>query len=200
MYEKYIKRIIDVLLSTVLLILTSPFLLLAAIAMKIEHFREPILFRQLRCGKNAKPFTIYKLRSMSSSAPPNVATEALDSDAYISRLGRLLRITSIDEIPQLYNIWIGDMSFIGPRPVILQETELIELRKKLGVYTVKPGITGLAQINGRDQLGNEEKAALDSEYVRTISFRTDFAIFFRTIPAVLARRGIKEVEKNEHHE
>lgn len=191
MYQTFIKRGIDLILSLLLLILCSPILLIAAIAMKIEAFDEPIIFKQLRCGKDAVPFTIYKLRSMPSSTPSDVPTEQMNSDHYITGLGRFLRKSSIDELPQLFNILKGDMSFVGPRPVILNETELIERRKQLGAYRVKPGVTGLAQINGRDNVSVEEKAQYDAKYAREISFLLDLKLFFRTIPAVLFRKDIK---------
>lgn len=189
---KILKRFFDIAVSAVAILLLSPLLLLIAIAIVFDD-GPPILFRQLRVGKGEKRFHIYKFRSMSTKAPSAVATNDLD-DAYdyITRVGRILRKSSLDELPQLFNILKGDMSLVGPRPLIRQEREIYELRKREGVYAVRPGITGWAQINGRDNLSNEEKVKLDREYVDRQSLWFDIKILCKTVKVVLTGQGFSE--------
>ncbi len=144
-------------------------------------------------GEGCRPFRLYKFRTMTNAAPHDCATSALSNPGqYITRFGGFLRATSLDELPQLFNILRGDMSLIGPRPVVPSERELIAHRLREGAYTVKPGLSGLAQVLGRDLLEGREKAVLDGLYARRLSFRNDAAIFARTAFYVLARRGIRE--------
>ena len=150
------KRTMDIVSSLVGLILLSPLFLLVAILIKLDS-KGPIIFKQIRIGKNSKPFYIYKFRSMKIETPNIATNDFTDSHVYITRIGKIIRKTSIDEIPQLFNILKGDMSIVGPRPVILEEVDLIELRKSYNIDKILPGITGWAQINGRDNIGNEEK-------------------------------------------
>jgi O-antigen biosynthesis protein WbqP len=192
MYRRYVKRLIDVVLSLLGLVFASWLYLFIIIAIKIDD-QGPVFFIQTRVGINKKEFKLVKFRSMKVSAPHDKATSQLENpEQHITRVGKFLRKTSLDEIPQLWNILKGDMSIIGPRPVIGNETELLNEREKYGVYTVKPGLSGWAQVNGRDLLGFEDKARLDGEYVEKMSFIFDCRCFFVT--AVVALRRINIVE------
>ena len=192
MYRNYIKRILGLTIATLAAIIFSPLFILIWLAIKIEEPHAPAIFKQTRCGRYREPFTLYKFRSMSSKAPRNLSTrEFVDVQKYISPLGYALRITSLDELPQLFNIIKGDMTIIGPRPVIYEERRLIEARERLGVLNLLPGITGYAQINGRDEVEVDKKVLLD-EYYKNVSFKQDLQILFMTIPTVLVRKGHKE--------
>lgn len=172
-------------------------LLIIALAIKIDS-RGPVFFKQKRYGRNKKPFNILKFRSMSVEAPKSVPTYGLvNSDKYITKLGKFLRKTSLDELPQIFNIFVGQMSFIGPRPVILEEVDLIEERDKYGANALRPGLTGWAQINGRDELGYVIKARYDGEYVKKISFIFDIKCLFGTFLKVLKKDGVIEGDKVE---
>lgn len=189
---RVIKRLLDILVSLVALIVLFPLILLLALMIRIESPGAPI-FSQQRIGKGGAPFTIYKLRSMKRSAPRSVATEALsDASQHITRLGSMLRKTSLDELPQLVNILRGDMSLVGPRPLVPEEESVHAERHEKNVYIVRPGITGWAQVNGRDEVHSGMKADLDAYYVQNISFRLDAVIVFRTVRYVLTARGIQE--------
>jgi O-antigen biosynthesis protein WbqP len=154
--------------------------------------RGPALFKQVRMGKDNKEFNIYKFRTMRINTP-NIATNDFhDADKYITKVGRILRKTSLDELPQLFNIFEGTMSFIGPRPVIIEETEVINLRTLCGVYKLKPGLTGWAQVNGRDSISNEEKVKLDYEYSQRIGILIDIKIILLTIIKVFSQSDIRE--------
>lgn len=201
MYQQVVKRVLDTVLALFLLLLTSPIFAVAALLIKLSEPDAPVIFQQPRAGKLCRSFTLYKFRTMRVSAPADAPTWALeDADSHISPLGKFLRATSIDELPQLVNILKGDMSFVGPRPVIFQESELIEKRHQCGVYSVLPGLTGYAQINGRDDISLEEKVRLDKVYAENISFLTDASILLQTIPAVLFRKGISEGKSAENGE
>lgn len=177
-----VKRIIDTFIALILLIiLIIPFIIIS-ILQKIFALKEHVFFCQKRIGRYGKMITILKFRSMKSSAPRYRATsEFPDSEMYISKFGRLLRNSSIDELPQLFQVVTGHLSLVGPRPLIPQETLAHELRTQAGVYQLRPGITGWAQINGRDCLSDEEKVAFDSEYLQNVGFRTDLKILWRTV-------------------
>lgn len=196
-YQTYIKRPLDILCAAVMLIVMLIPMLIIAIAMKIDS-SGPVLFRQQRCGYRQKPFFIFKFRTMATSAPSCATSELHDSPKYVTRIGSFLRRTSLDELPQLINIIKGEMSFIGPRPVVLSETELIKTRNRLGVYSIKPGITGWAQVNGRDTVGPHEKARLDAEYKNNLSLTTDIKCFLLTIQALLTRNGYREGNEAPH--
>lgn len=186
------KRILDILLTLLILVVLSPLMAAAAAAVALEG-GGGVIFRQIRMGRDMKPFVCYKFRTMRSDAPADCASAALERpELYITRVGRLLRRISIDELPQLFNVLRGDMSLVGPRPVIVGERELIELRRRLGVYTVSPGITGLAQIRGRDCVSLHRKAALDCQYVGKMSMRYDLYLIFLTVFSVLGCRGVRE--------
>ena len=189
---KIYKRGADIFLSVLLLLVLSP-LFLVIIAITIPDMGRSVFFRQRRMGRNGRPFFIYKFRTMLPQAPADVPSALLgDNRRYITQRGQFLRKTSLDELPQLWNILKGDMSFIGPRPVILNETELLQLRRKNGAETVRPGLTGLAQVCGRDELDDTEKAAYDGLYARRMGWRLDTHIFFATIRAVLRQEGVRE--------
>ncbi len=194
MYRNYIKRALDIVLSLVLCVLLMPVFLLIALWIKLDS-RGPVLFIQTRLGKDEKPFRILKFRTMRTDAPSEVATNDLhSSEMYITRAGRVLRMNSLDELPQLFNILKGDMSFVGFRPCLWNEFELDEERKKTGAYAVRPGITGIAQIRGRDRLPSAKKAELDGVYARHVGFDYDFRIVSKTILAVFYKEGYQEGE------
>ena len=192
MYEKYIKRALDIVISLTALIVLSPVLLLIALLIKLES-KGPVIFKQKRFGKNKEFFEILKFRSMRTDAPKDVPTNDLKgAQSFITPLGAVLRKTSLDELPQLWNILRGDMSLIGPRPALWNQDDLIAERDKYGANDVRPGLTGWAQINGRDELEIPLKAKLDGEYVEKMSFLFDCKCFFGTIASVLRHDGVVE--------
>lgn len=187
-----IKRVLDILISILTLVIFSPLLILVSALIKVTS-KGPVLFFQNRIGQNGKIIKIYKFRTMELKAPKNVATWNFENpDDYITKIGRILRVTSIDEMPQLINVLKGEMSLIGPRPLICEEKEAHEIRFKNGVYSLKPGITGLAQVNGRDILSIEDKVNFDIEYLHTISLKKDLWIFFKSILVVIKRSDFLE--------
>lgn len=196
----HVRRLFEFCVALVAaIVLLIPFLLVA-IAQKISSPDEPIFFMQKRIGKNDQPFYIIKFRSMKTSAPKSVATGALENpEMYVSKLGNFLRQTSIDELPQIYNVLLGQMSIVGPRPLIPEEEEIQFLRWYYGIYAVPPGITGLAQINGRDFVDLYDKVYYDREYVRKVGFAEDAKIVLKSVVAVLGRMGIRDgkVEQSE---
>lgn len=190
-WYRRVKRAIDVVLAFVALVVLSPIMLITA-AVKLDS-KGPVLFRQKRVGAHKTYFDMYKFRSMRTDTPKDMPTHLLQNpDAFITRTGRFLRKTSLDELPQLLNILAGEMSIIGPRPALWNQYDLIEERDKYGANDVRPGLTGWAQINGRDELEIEEKARLDGEYIEKMSFRFDVRCFFGTIGAVLRHDGVVE--------
>lgn len=192
MYTHFFKRLIDIVLSFIgIIVLGIPMLIIAA-AIKHED-PGPALFRQKRIGKNKKYFMLLKFRSMKMSTPHDVPTHQLENpEQYLLKCGKTLRKLSLDELPQLFNILKGDMSIIGPRPALWNQDDLIAERDKYGVNGVKPGLTGWAQINGRDELEIPIKAKLDGEYVEKQSFLFDCKCFFGTIGKVLKSDGVVE--------
>ena len=185
------KRVFDFIISLFALIILSPLFLLISLTILIGDGK-PVLFRQKRVGKNNELFTIYKFRTMKRGTE-NVASGKLENaNAKITKFGRILRATSIDELPQLFNILNGTMSLVGPRPLIPEETEIRELREKYNVYTIRPGITGWAQVNGRDNISLEQKALLDKEYVEKQSLGFDIKILIMTVLKVLRRDDVNE--------
>lgn len=192
------KHILDVILALAMLFVLALPMLVVCVLQKLSSPHEPIFFHQLRVGRGGKTITITKFRSMKSSAPKYLPTgEMLDGTLYISKLGRFLRDTSIDELPQLFQVVRGDMSLIGPRPLIRQESVIQELRKELGIYQLRPGMTGWAQVNGRDLLSDEEKAVFDREYLEKMGLAFDVKIFLMTVRKVLGREGIHEGGRKE---
>ncbi len=189
---KFIKRGLDICLSLILLLLLLPAFMIIAVVIRCDSHGNA-LFRQVRCGKNGELFVIFKFRTMFTKTPQNVASVQLPNPhQYITPVGRFLRQTSLDELPQLFNVLKGDMSFVGPRPVIPSEKSLLSLRHRWGADKVRPGITGLAQIRGRDTLPPSTKARYDAEYARNVSFWLDFYIIMSTIKYVLRREDIRE--------
>ena len=192
MYREYGKRIEDVSIALAALVILGLPMLLVAAAIRLTS-KGPALFRQKRFGKDKQLFTVYKFRTMSTKAPKNMPTNSFtNADSYITPLGGVLRKLSIDELPQLLNVIKGEMSIVGPRPVIKTEKKLIRLRQKYHANSVKPGITGWAQVNGRDDLDDQRKAEMDGEYVQRLSFLTDVKIMIKTIGAVLMMSGHTE--------
>jgi O-antigen biosynthesis protein WbqP len=191
MYLK-IKRLIDILLSLIGLILLSPFFLILIIAIKLDS-RGPVIFKQKRVGIKKNHFNILKFRTMRIDTPKDTPTHLLENpDQYITKVGKFLRKNSLDELPQIWNIFVGQMSIIGPRPALWNQFDLIAERDKYGANDVPPGLTGWAQINGRDELPIEIKAKLDGEYVERISLWMDAKCFFRTILIVVKSEGVVE--------
>lgn len=186
-----VRSVIDRILAGIALVILSPLFLVVSIAQKISAPDEPVFFLQKRVGKNAHCFNIIKFRTMKSSAPKNVATGDLaDPQIYISRLGHFLRDTSIDELPQLMNVVKGEMSLIGPRPLVYTEREIRFLRRWYGVYQVTPGITGWAQVNGRDTVDIYDKVYYDREYVQNVSLKFDLKVIWKSVLVVLGRKGV----------
>ena len=194
MYLK-VKRVLDFIISLIsLIILFIPFVIIGII-IKIES-KGPVFFKQERIGKNKSRFYIYKFRSMRTDAPKDMPTHLLNNaTSYITKSGNILRKTSLDELPQLINILKGEMSIVGPRPALWNQDDLIEERDKYGANDVTPGLTGLAQINGRDELEIPIKAKFDGDYVKNISFINDVKIVFLTIIKAFKREGIVEGKK-----
>ena len=192
MYQKFGKRFLDILLSACGILVLSPVYLLVALAIKIDD-PGPVFFRQKRVGLHKSHFQILKFRTMKMETPKDVPTHLLDNpQQYITRVGRILRQTSLDELPQIFQIFTGDMSIIGPRPALWNQYDLIAERDKYGANDVRPGLTGWAQINGRDELPIDVKARLDGEYVEKLSFAFDCKCFFGTIISVLKSDGVVE--------
>lgn len=189
-----IKRIIDLFLSLIALVVLSPVLLVLLLAIKIDS-KGPVLFKQKRVGLHKSYFEMLKFRTMRIDAPKDTPTHLLaNPEQYITRVGRFLRKTSLDELPQIFNIISGSMAVIGPRPALWNQYDLIEERDKYGANDIKPGLTGWAQINGRDELPIDVKAGLDGEYVKKISFKMDVLCFFGSISPVLKHDGFVEGE------
>ena len=186
---KIAKRMADIALSFFALIVFSP-LLLGVSLISLVTQGLPILIGQQRYGKNGKIFKVLKFRTMKKDAP--VVASAEIKKQYITKWGAILRKTSIDELPQFINVLKGDMSIVGPRPLIIQEEEIHKLRTENGIYSVRPGITGWAQINGRDECSDEEKTELDKEYIEKMSLLFDLKILFGTVLPVILRKDIKQ--------
>lgn len=188
------KRFFDFTLSLLATILLAPFLILICVLIKTTS-KGPVFFKQRRVGKNNKEFTIYKFRTMRIDTP-NVATHLLENpDVFITDVGRVLRKTSLDELPQLFNILKGDMSIVGPRPALYNQYDLIEMRTKAGVESLVPGLTGWAQINGRDEIALELKVQLDKEYKEKMGLIFDLKIIFLTALKVFKSEGVVEGAK-----
>lgn len=191
-YYLILKRIIDFLLALSGLVILSPVFFVIMCAIKLDS-KGPIFFKQQRIGKGKKIFYIYKFRSMKADTPHEMPTHLLGNpDSYITKVGHFLRTTSLDELPQLVNILKGEMAVIGPRPALYNQDDLISYREIYHANDIRPGLTGLAQINGRDELPIDIKARFDGEYVNKMSFFTDARIFIRTIVKVFKRDGILE--------
>ena len=191
-----LKRIFDVAVSATALVVLIPLFAVVAVLIKLDS-EGSVIFSQKRVGKNGNLFNVYKFRTMKVTAPHETATSALsDPFAHITRVGRFLRKTSIDELPQLFNVLVGDMSLVGPRPLIMGESDVHKLRMREGVYDVRPGVTGWAQVNGRDCVPAEEKVYFDKEYVVKRSVFFDMVIFAKTVSVVIGGQGYVEGRKN----
>ena len=192
MYKVFIKRFLDFIISFIGLVLLSPLILLLCILIKLDS-KGPILFKQKRIGKDKEYFNILKFRTMSIDTPKDMPTHLLrNPDAYITNVGKFLRKTSLDELPQIINILKGEMTIIGPRPALWNQEDLIRERDKYHANDIKPGLTGWAQINGRDELEIPLKAELDGYYVKHMSFLFDFKCFIGTFTSVLKHEGVVE--------
>lgn len=192
MYDKVFKRLIDILLSGIGIVVLSPVYLIVTLAIKIDD-PGPVFFRQKRVGIHKTHFNILKFRTMKMDTPKDTPTHLLENpQQYITKVGGILRKTSLDELPQIFQIFTGDMSIIGPRPALWNQYDLIEERDKYGANDVRPGLTGWAQINGRDELPIDVKARFDGEYVEKMSFLFDCKCFFGTIASVLKHDGVVE--------
>ena len=192
MYKRFVKRFLDIVLSFLGLVFLSPLFLVLMLAVKLDS-RGPVFFKQKRVGKNKRYFNMLKFRTMRIDTPHDMPTHMLENpDQWITKVGRFLRKSSLDELPQLWCIFRGDMSVIGPRPALWNQEDLLEERDIYGANDIRPGLTGWAQINGRDELEIAQKARLDGEYVERMSFRFDLKCFFGTIFSVLRHEGVVE--------
>ena len=196
MYKKFGKRLIDIILSLCGLVILSPVFFIITIAVIVDD-PGPVFFAQKRIGKNQDGkisfFKLYKFRSMKMSTPHDMPTHLLENpDQYITRVGKFLRKSSLDELPQIWNILKGDMSIIGPRPALWNQDDLYREREKYGANDVTPGLSGWAQVNGRDELEIDVKAKFDGDYAKNVSFKMDVTCFFMTIANVLRSRGVVE--------
>lgn len=192
-YRDFLKRVFDVSFSLVAIVVLGIPMLIIAFLIKIDSPKEPVLFKQIRVGKNDVPFTILKFRSMNKNAPHQMATENFENpNEYITAVGKVIRKTSLDELPQLFNVLKGDMSIIGPRPLISTEKDILAMRDESGASKILPGITGLAQVHGRDEITDENKAAYDGKYALNISLLLDISIFVKTVFDVIHSRGVHE--------
>lgn len=192
MYQRYVKRVLDFVLSLAAAIVLAIPMLLIALWIKIDS-PGPVFFRQRRVGIHKTHFNILKFRSMRGDTPHDMPTHLLkDPNSYITKSGAFLRKTSLDELPQIYNILAGEMSIIGPRPALYNQYDLIDARDKVHANDIRPGLTGLAQINGRDELPIDVKARYDGEYAANLTFGMDVKIFFHSFSYVFQRRGVVE--------
>lgn len=199
-YRDVCKRFFDFMFSLVGIILLTVPMLIIAIVIKVDSPKEQILFRQKRVGKNNHEFTIYKFRSMRQDAPHEMATKNFENpEAYITSVGKFLRKASLDELPQLFNVLKGEMSLVGPRPLIPSEKSVLGLRNEYGANKILPGITGLAQVHGRDEITDEHKASYDGKYALNMSLLLDVSIIFRTIFDVVLSRGVYEGKQDRRN-
>lgn len=199
MYERYVKRPLDALIALTALIVLSPLFLLIALWIRLDS-PGPVIFRQKRYGRHRQLFEIYKFRTMRTDTPKDVPSNDLHgASSFITPVGKVLRKTSLDELPQLWNILRGDMALIGPRPALWNQYDLMELRDKYGASDIRPGLSGWAQVNGRDYLSRdlEKKARRDGEYARHITFGFDLKVFLLTLVKVVRRQGIVEGDGEE---
>jgi O-antigen biosynthesis protein WbqP len=191
-YARRIKRPLGLFIASIALLCAAIPMILIALAIRLTS-RGPIFFRQQRVGLRGELFTMYKFRSMKATANPNMTTAEATDMSVITAVGRFIRVTSLDELPQLINVLHGDMAIIGYRPLIPKEVRCHTARRRSGVYSVcRPGITGLAQVNGRDELTDAAKASLDAQYARKITLMGDIRLIYQSVLAVLARDGYKD--------
>ena len=192
-YRDFFKRGFDIFFSLIAIIILAIPMMIIALWIKVDSPHEKVLFKQERIGINNVPFTILKFRSMRDDAPHQMATENFENpEIYITRVGKILRKTSMDELPQLFNVLKGDMSIVGPRPLIPKEKYVLKLRDEYGANKILPGITGLAQVHGRDQVTDENKASYDGKYALNVSLLLDASIILKTVSDVVRSRGVRE--------
>ena len=195
-YRDFFKRGFDIFFSLIAIIILAIPMMIIALWIKIDSPHEKVLFKQERIGINNVPFTILKFRSMRDDAPHQMATENFENpEVYITRVGKILRKTSMDELPQLLNVLKGDMSIVGPRPLIPKEKYVLKLRDEYGANKILPGITALAQVHGRDQVTDENKASYDGKYALNVSLLLDASIIMKTVSDVVRSRGVREGKK-----
>ncbi|WP_283586696.1 sugar transferase [Limosilactobacillus vaginalis] len=195
-YRDFFKRGFDIFFSLIAIIILAIPMMIIALWIKVDSPHEKVLFKQERIGINNVPFTILKFRSMRDDAPHQMATENFENpEMYITRVGKILRKTSLDELPQLLNVLKGDMSIVGPRPLIPKEKYVLKLRDEYGANKILPGITGLAQVHGRDQVTDQNKASYDGKYALNVSLLLDASIIMKTVSDVVRSRGIREGKK-----
>ena len=195
-YRDFFKRGFDIFFSLIAIIILAIPMMIIALWIKVDSPHEKVLFKQERIGINNVPFTILKFRSMRDDAPHQMATENFENpEVYITRVGKILRKTSMDELPQLLNVLKGDMSIVGPRPLIPKEKYVLKLRDEYGANKILPGITGLAQVHGRDQVTDENKASYDGKYALNVSLLLDASIILKTVSDVVRSRGVREGKK-----
>lgn len=187
-----VKQILDFICALLAMVVLSPVFLIVAVAIKMDSPKESILFKQERVGQNGKLFWLYKFRSMKQGTPELGTNEFMDAEKYITKVGKFIRKTSLDELPQLWCVLRGDMSLVGERPLLEREESMHFLRNYYGIYQVKPGITGLAQINGRDNMGNYDKVRWDRAYVHNVSLMLDIRILWQTVSKVLKGEDITD--------
>jgi len=191
-YRHFLKRVIDLVVASISVVILSPLFLLLCVLIKIDS-KGPVLFKQRRIGKDKKEFMIFKYRSMKIDAPKDQPTHLLENpEAHITKVGKILRKTSLDELPQLLNIVAGQMSIVGPRPALYNQYDLIAKRDEFGANVVRPGLTGWAQVNGRDELPIDVKSKLDGDYVEKMSLWFDLKCFFLTFSSVAKADGVVE--------
>lgn len=187
-----LKSFLDYLFAALMTIAISPILLVVAILIKVTS-PGPVFFKQRRIGKDKKEFEIYKFRTMRTDTPKDMPTHLFtNAESFITPIGKFLRKSSLDELPQLFNILRGEMSFIGPRPALWNQFDLIEAREEVKANSLKPGITGWAQVNGRDEIPIDQKASLDGYYIDNVSFGLDLKILVLTFTTVLTAKGVSE--------
>lgn len=191
-YQRYLKRFFDIILSALGILILSWLFIIISIIIKCTS-KGPIFFKQKRVGKDKTYFNILKFRTMRIDTPKDVPTHLLSNpEQYITLIGRFLRKTSLDELPQLFNIFMGDMAIVGPRPALWNQDDLIAERDKYQVNAIRPGLTGLAQVSGRDELPIPIKARYDGEYIKEIQWKNDLRLIFMTLRTVVKQDGVKE--------
>ena len=199
MYQRFVKRALDIVISAIGIVALSPLFLVVVLLIKLDS-PGPVLFRQKRVGKDKVLFEILKFRTMRSDTPHDVPTHQLNQpQSYITHIGKFLRKTSIDELPQLFNVLMGQMSLIGPRPALWNQDDLIGWRDRYSANGALPGLSGWAQVNGRDELALDEKARLDGEYAANIRFSLDVKCLFLTIVKVFRHEGVAEGREQKRY-
>lgn len=195
-----IKRLLDILCSLIGMVLLAPLFLVVAAAIKVEDPSGSVFYHQERIGRSGRVFKLHKFRSMRVGAPVLSTSEFCNAQSYITQVGKFIRHTSIDELPQLWNVFNGHMSLVGPRPLLSQERDVHMKRFLYGIYQVRPGITGMAQTHGRDNMCDDQKVAWDLKYVKELSFSTDLKLVVRTVLKVLQREGVTDQSEEEFEE